>query len=183
MHSIYEKLKTKWFEPLSKLKKCEFDHWIPFSLYGSGMGASLGSRNQNLEPSSDIGSVQSGRTSDFGLRTYDAKSDFTAFLFYSRLPGVITFLSSDSEFAHSFGSIGYFQTFRTIVCRVTARFRSFCLKRTKPEQSPICLTGDLPRKADRTVIRDTEVREVRKTPYRPQLLRRSRIWTPRNREL
>ena len=56
---------------------------------GSGMGTSLVFRDQNFVPSSDIGSVYSGRV---GLGTYEAKSDFTALAYNSQLRGVITIL-------------------------------------------------------------------------------------------
>ena len=45
-------------------------------------------------PSPDFGSVRSGRP---GLRTYDAKSGFTALAYDSRLQGVGILLSPDSE--------------------------------------------------------------------------------------
>ena len=55
-------------------------------------------------PSSDIGSVRSDQA---GLRAYEAKSELSALAYNSRLRGVVTFLSSDSESTQNMESIGY----------------------------------------------------------------------------
>ena len=55
-------------------------------------------------PSLEIGSVRSGWP---GLRTYEAKSDFAASVYNSRLRRVSTLLSSDSESTETLGSTGY----------------------------------------------------------------------------
>ena len=85
-------------------KKNEFNHWVVFSPKGSGMGTSLGFRGQNFVPSSDIGSVRSGR---HGFPTSDPEPDFTTWGYNSRLRRASTFLSSDSESTQNLGSIGY----------------------------------------------------------------------------
>ena len=71
---------------------------------GGDPGASPVFLGQDFVPSSEIGSVRSGR---LGLRTYETKSDVAALAYFSRLRGDITFLSSYSESTQSLGSAGY----------------------------------------------------------------------------
>ena len=64
----------------------------------------MGFLGQNFVPSSDIGSVRSGR---HGVPTSDAETDFTVWAYNSQLRGAGTFLSSYSESTQNLGSTGY----------------------------------------------------------------------------
>ena len=86
---------------------------------------------QNFGPSLDFGSAWSYRV---GLRTYKAKSDVAALAHNSRLREDITLLSSYSNLRKIGGLHGILWTFETSVCRVTVRFRSFGLTRSKIER-------------------------------------------------
>ena len=98
--------KTTTNSHFGKLKKDELNHWVSFSPQGSGWVVvcvqvwvflvKILCRNQ-------IPSLFGRVGSDFGLRTYEAKSDFSALAYNSRLREDSTFLSSDPELTQSLG--------------------------------------------------------------------------------
>ena len=93
-------------------------------------------------PSSDIGSVRSGR---HGVPTSDAETDFTVWAYNSRFWGASTFLSSYSESTQNLGSIGYLvdlSDFRVLSYYSVSDFR------LETEQSPTVWTKDSPRKSE-----------------------------------
>ena len=80
-------LKKSEFHHFGKLKK-RFNHWVSFLPWDSGPATSFEFVGRNFAPGSEIGSVRSGRP---GPRTNDAKSDFAALAYNSRLGGVCSF--------------------------------------------------------------------------------------------
>ena len=86
------------------------------------MGLSLGHMTQKFVRSSDIRSVRSGRPA---LRTYDAKFDFAALAYKSRLQGVSTFLSLDSESTQNLGFTGYLVDRSDFHVSIYGSFRTF----------------------------------------------------------
>ena len=83
------------------------------------MSISFGFRGQSFKLSSDAGSVRFG---GHGVRSCDDNSDFAAVAYDSRLQGVYTFLTSDSESTQKLVSMCIWWTLRSSVCRVTVRF-------------------------------------------------------------
>ena len=92
-------------------------------------------------PSSDFGSVRSCRPRP---RTSEVKSFSAALVYNSRLRGVSTFLSSDSESTQNLGSIGNLMDLSDV--RVPS-YGSVSDFRLEIDQIPMGLTACSPRKS------------------------------------